>query len=417
MYSNYSQSNLPQNPQFNGLTAKMSRRVYNGFFSMKDIALATKNKMPIVGSLPKYMIHKIEGDKGTAIREIYKVFADVATELREFEPTANSNFNEIRKQRNDSTVEKAAQILRKHKILGKFDDFDIEYIDKGGKGSVYKLSGLKDVCSYDEDEYVIKVFHNNDIQQNDYHGCYPEVNIAAYWMKHIGTDTNRGKFFWADLKSAYMINKYIDEDVRLPKRVINPYSYGLKFTDEDPISTHNTCKGYSYDWGGGVLINEIKHSNNEARKIMLMFKHMPDKYRVNKWYQYFNQNYMNIDKNNKYAGLALSIKYIQNDDYKLKCLDDCLELSNPMVNRALGYLLKYIPHRHIPKYLEILAQKGDPELNIILKNELPLLSRITRENLSDDVVILNRKDYAQYTRFSQKHYDEYYQIAKKYKVI
>ena len=150
------------------------------------------------------------------------------------------------------------------------DDIDIVYLDKGGKGAVYKIEGLKGWTSskvdkkYEEpDEFVIKVYH--EVKGDRWHpfkshGAYAEINSANYWTKQEGRYTQRGKFFFAGLKSGYMVNKFLDEDTRLPKRIIDEYSRGIKCTDEDKYVLHkdiiegyNRIKGYNYDWGGALV--------------------------------------------------------------------------------------------------------------------------------------------------------------------
>lgn len=283
--TNYNNKNK-QEPSFTGLTNRMGKKIYNGFYNMAELFPREKTKNPICGKLPAFMKNRIKlvtNDYENATKEIFDTFAAVCDELREFEPSVTSTLAEIKNKRQNSTVEKLKNVLQKYKIISKWDDFDLIYLDKGGKGSVWKLEGLKYTDKTNEDEFVIKVFHTKSIQTNAYHGCYPEINSAMYWMKTLGYDTNRGKFYWGDVNNAYMINKFIDEDVRLPKSFPKPEDYGVKFTDEDSIHIHNVCKKYSYDWGGGVVINQVINSNRFARELMHFIQNSEEKYRIIEW--------------------------------------------------------------------------------------------------------------------------------------
>ena len=37
------------------------------------------------------------------------------------------------------------------------------------------------------------------------HGNYAELNTAAYWMKNLGRNTQRGRFFFGDITSGFMV--------------------------------------------------------------------------------------------------------------------------------------------------------------------------------------------------------------------
>ena len=406
---------------FTGLTDRMGKKIYNGFYDMAVLFPKEKTKNPIVGKLPKFMTDRMKyktDNLPEAIKEVLNAFGEVCNELREFEPTASSTISELTHRRKDSTVKKLDTVLQKYGIIGRFDDFDIKYIDKGGKGSVWKLDGLKYVNGYDEDEFVMKVFHTKSIQANTYHGCYPEINAASYWMKKLGYDTNRGKFYWGDVNEAYMINKFIDEDVRLPKYVINPYDYGVKFTDEDLVHIHNVCKQYSYDWGGAVVINQVVNSNKFARNMMNKIKDTEDKYKSPIWYSYYHKK-LNGHEDNKFAGLTLAIKYLKPEERE-RCFEECFRKRGKYTDRAMGYTLKYLPSEIAIQYFISLAKKNEPVLNKILRNEIPLLSvkNEYQSQIKDDLIVLDGIAKSNFDKYIDKEkFDLYTKIAKEYKII
>ena len=390
---NYNRYHNNQNTSFCGLSDRLGKKIYNGFYKMEDLFPRETTKNPISGKLPTFMknkIMKVTDDYNKATKEIFDTFAQVSNELREFEPTVSSTIEEIQNKRNNSTVKKLSDVLQKYKIVSPWDDFDLKYIDKGGKGSVWKLDGLRHIDKSNEDEFVIKVFHTKSVQSNAYHGCYPEMNTATYWMKTLGPDTNRGKFFWGDVNEAYMINKFIDEDVRLPKKFPDPYAYGIKFTDEDPVHIHNVCKKYSYDWGGGVVINQVVNSNRFAREIMHNIQNNKPEYRELEWIKRFHWK-PNGNYDCKYAGLALAIKFLE-PEKRIYYFEKLMQKRGKYTDRALAYTLKYLPYNAGEFYYKRLADtSNDKVLKEILKNEIPLLSFKSKyfNEVKDDLIVMD----------------------------
>ena len=416
--ANYNTRSVHKNISFGGLTDRMGKKIYNGFYEMTELFPKENMQSPISGKLPGFMVRKIQArttEIGAAIKEVMDAFGKTCRELRAFDATVNSTAEEIKFKRNNSTVKDLREVLTKWGILGKFDDFDIQYIDKGGKGSVYKFEGLKYIDDYAEDEYVMKVFHSTSVQTNAYHGCFPEINAATYWMKKFGYETNRGKFFWGDVKNAYMINKFIDEDVRLPKTRPNPYDHGVKFTDEDLIHIHNVCKGYSYDWGGGVVINQSVNSNNFARSIMHKIKNADDKYRQHDWFKLLALK-TNGNDDNKNAGLALAIRFLPKE-IRTKCFERCFEHRGKYNDRAMAYTLKYLPYDIAVKYYEGLAGSAkDKVLKKILRNEIPFLSVKDeyKSLVTDDILSLQNISSGVKEKFDSERFNTYTQLAEAY---
>jgi hypothetical protein len=410
-YRNNNYSSMPnssRNVGFEGLSKKMKKSTYiDGQKDIKKIIDERGDKNLIVGQLPKFILEKLpKENRKEAIMEFYKTFSEITEELRDFDETKVFTVDEITKRRNKSTVEKYSNLLSKYGIIKPWDDVDLEYLGKGGKGAAYKLVGLRDFSDKNEDEFVIKVFHiveGQDWQQYKSHGCYAEINSAQYWMNNVGSDTNRGKFFWADMRSGYMINKFVDEDVRLPKRTIDPYRYGLKCTDENAAMKHNVCKGYSYDWGGVRVVNRIKNGDKYARAILEDIKATPDNERELRWFQLYTRK--TPAKSSQMAGLAMGIKYLEN---KKEYIDLCMRYNDPKVNRALSYVLKYLPYKDALEYFEKLVKTDDVVTQIILFNEIPLLAMKHRDgNIKDDLQT-KRSEIMPYR------IKTYYDISEKY---
>ncbi len=398
---------------FGGVTKQMKKRTYiDGQKDIKEIVNKHREKSLIVGQLPAYIIEKLpKENREECIKDIYKTLDEIAYELRSFDETKATTVDEIIKHRSKRAKELFENMVRKYKLAGEWDNVDIEYLGKGGKGSGYKLIGLRDP-SFDEDEYVIKVYHmieGRNWQPYKSHGAYAEINSAAYWMNNVGYESNRGKFFFGSLKSGYMVLKYVDDDVRLPKYNVNPYSYGLKCTDENLEHKHNVCKGYSFDWGGVRVVNRLKNGDKIARYVLKSVRDEIAENENKSWYgemewgKLYRNRHMNSSSKN--AGLAMSIKHLPNKKYYI---DKCLKMHDPAVNRGLAYVLKYLPYDDAIKYFEKLVQTNDVITQIILFNEIPLLAMKHRDKeIKDDLQTVR-------SEILPSRILEYYNIAEKY---
>lgn len=376
--------------------------------------------------MPEFITYKLPKEiRKTAIHEIFEAFDKVTLLLRGYTPDSKSSMNEIMKSRPDSAVEILNKVFKKYKIIKPFvdDDIDIVYLDKGGKGAVYKIEGLKgwtsskvDKMFDDPDEFVIKVYHQlkgEGWHPFKSHGAYAESNSANYWTKHEGRYTQRGKFYFAGLKSGYMVNKFLDEDTRLPKRIVDEYSRGIKCTDEDKyasnrqvIDGYNRIKGYNYDWGGCRVVNRVKNENKIALAVLNRIKETPEYDVIRKWQSLFSERQ---NKDDIRAGLALAIKYLPANCQK-ECIEQCLALNKPKINQAFAYVLKYLQYEDsLPYYKRLLLTK-DVKTQVILLNEIPLMAKKLKpdaKNIKDDIS-------AQLAEIVPKRIDRYYNIAERY---
>jgi len=397
-----------QNQNFTGLTRCFKKKIFlDGQRDIEKILAKHPNSRPIVGQLPKYIYSKLPEDKGLrskAIHEILDAFGKVATIIRDYRYPGFS-LDESIMNRPVTVNEILNEVFHKWDITK--ENIDIMYLNKGGKGKGFKIDGLYDPET--EDEYVIKVFHQikgECWQSYKSHGCYAEINNAMYWKKQEGLDTNRGKFYFGDMGSGYMLTKYISEDTQIAKRIPDPFQYGIICTDENKVTGQNYLKGYAYDYGGLRVVNRIKNSNPTARKIYQKIKSTPKTDR-----EIIGIHLLATQRKNReniIAGVALGIKYLE---YKNFYIDTCLKENSPVINKALAYVLKYLPHEDAIKYFEILLQTKDPETQTILFNEIPLLSKKIeyKEGLEDALCYSRNTVYAD-------HVYEFYMLGEKYAV-
>lgn len=408
--TNFNSNNRNTNlPSHKGLTKALKNKIYiDGQKDIEKMMLEKVKTNPVVGQLPNFIFKKLpKENRREAILDILKVFDNVANTIREFCETSNVFvFEHKKKYRPDSVNKMLTDVFKKYKILYPWDEIELQYIDQGGKGKVFKLEGLRDPDT--EDEYVIKVFHQlkgKEWHPFKSHGCYAEINNGMYWRNQEGHDTHRGKFFFASLGSGYIVSKFLDEDVRLPERIVPEYKYGIKCTDEEKegaINGYNRIKGYNYDYGGMRVVNRLKNADKVARKKLEKIKELSLKERVNYWHEVY------MDRRNSdsdFAGITLGIKYLDNKNYYI---DKCLKLNKPKVDQALAYVLKYLDNYDDQlRYFETLAKRKDKVTQIILFNEIPLLAKRKDENkiMQDDI------NASLHEIFPEKIYD-YYMIAE-----
>lgn len=384
-------SNQYNNVSFNGFTKHLKNKIFlDGQKDITQLIEKHPNSRGVVGQLPNYIFQKLpKENRAAAIKEILDVFDKVSNTLRGYYPEGDAFiFKPELRHRPECVNEWLTDVLQKHNIIRKHDYINVSYIGQGGKGKVFKLDGICDIEK--DNEYVIKVFHQikgDEWHKFKSHGCYAELNNAIYWRNHEGHDTHRGKFFFGSLDSGYLVSKFIDEDARLPKRVVDEYKYGIKCTDEEKsgvINGYNRLKGYNYDYGGMRVVNAIKNTNPIARKYLEKLRNAKVEDRTKIWEELFQQ----CDTEKKKEGITLAIKHLDNE-IKTKYLDKCLALKSTGVNRAAGYVLKYLDHEDAVDYFEKLVKTDDIETQRILFNEIPLLAKWKNSKIKvyDDIGI------------------------------
>lgn len=390
---------------FNGLTAKMKHQMY--IDGKKDILEIMERRHPsqnsYVGQLPPGMFYKLpEKNRQAAVKEILSAFDTAAEEIREYTAPAGTNL-----KRSEETTAKMKQVFDKYGLIQDGEEFDIEYLGEGCKGKAFVLKGLYDDIT--GDQYVFKVFNNADRgpewHQYKSHGNYAEPNTGAYWMENWGRDTQRGKFYFANIDAGYLVENRMDYTIPPPKRFVDEYTRGAKLTDEELAMPdgHNKCNNYSYDLGGVRVVNRVKNKSKTACHILNKIKQTPPEYRNTEWWKIYHSK--KFDTEQKKAGLALAIKHMK---YPEPYIQACLDENLPLVDMALAYALKYLPHKRAKELFEQLMQKNDVLTQVVLMNEIPLLARNQRiAERHDDLDVpkdeVNPKKVEIFYKIAEKH--------------
>ena len=400
------------NTNFKGITKAMSRKVFlDGKKDVLNFLLQRGDKNTRVGTLPPCIYDKLRSlnkiDRENAIKEICSVFEECAHDIRAYVPSITGPAEEYKNKRPNSSVEKMRKVLNKYGVLDKPENFDLIYLDKGEYKGAYKMEGLKEDKTGDIPCY--KVFHkvDNTPEWHKYkcHGNYAELNSAAYWRKAEGNYSDINRLYCGDMKSGYLIDRLIQQTTPRPKVITCMYDYGTKNTDAFQFGNgHNIMNGFLFDQGGYRVINRVKNTSKIARYVLKQLKETPEEQRWIIWNKIrTSSSYKHLDKTQKIAGLGLAIKHL-NPKYQEKATELCLGYKEPFIDMAVAYALKYMPYETSLKYFPVLLKRNNPEVQTVVLNEIPLLSKT--DNLRFDDINTPRH------KVDPVKVNKYYQIAK-----
>ena len=419
-------------PSFNGLTKSIGKRIYvDGkknvleFLEKRDCQVVQEgNHIKVcynhpyinhthmntqVGELPPCIFYRLpKDDRPNRIKEIFKVFSECANEIRDFKPALNAPIEERANRRPNTAVEKMRDVLTKHGVLDKPEEFDLQYLGAGEYKKAYLMKGLRDEKTGDRVCY--KVFHVVDTSPEWHkykcHGNYSELNIATYWKKNEGNHTHLNKFYAGDINNGYLMDRFIDHEVPETKRYVDVYDYGVRNIDAVQGAVgHNKLNGYSIDEGGSRVVNIVKNQSKIARYVLRRIKAAPEDYRFVEWHKILRRK--DLDETQKQAGLALSLKHFPNKD-QTRLIKECLGFNKPLVDQALGYALKYLPEEQATQHFETLMQRGNDTTQTVLMNEIPLLAKEGMRNKKYDDINVPR------AAVNPDIVAKYYDISKKY---
>ena len=403
--NNYQSNNNAKNTHFNGITKRLSHHMFiDGKKDIIELLNRTQPKNTKVGELPPILFNALpKENKPQMITHIMDTFAEVSEEIMGFRPNLNAPRSERQNRRPDSSVQKLKQIFIDLKILKEDDPFDLIFLGEGNYKKAYKLEGVKD--PQNGNELCLKVFHLVDKtpEWHKYktHGNFAELNTSAYWKQKEGMYTQRNKFYFGDVEHGYFVDRFIDRNVEMPQRIVDEHTYGIKLTDEvnDDVG-HNRIHGYSIDPGGPRVVNRVKNESPTARMIFNNIGTTPKEYRMHEWYKILADK--TLDKRQKEAGLAISIKHMQR---RSPLVEECLKFNNPFADVGLAYVLKYLKPHNADKYFTTLMKRNDPTTQTVLLNEIPLLAR--RKIKVDDLDVpkgeINQERLAHFYKIAQKH--------------
>ncbi len=363
---------------FYGLSNKLGKKIcIDGKKDIVEILDKRGDKSAVIGELPACIFNCLPvNNREGAIKEILGVFSECAEEIRNFRPGVSAPREERLNRRPNAVVDKMRDVFVKYNVLKEPEKFDLVNLGAGEYKRAYKMEGITDPKN--GDRICFKVFHKVDTtpEWHKYkcHGNYSEINISAYWRKNAGMNTQLNKVYTGDINNGYLLDRYVDIDVKEPSKIVDVYDNGVRNIDAVSADTgHNKLYGYSIDEGGSRVVNRVKNQSPTARYVLKHMKQTPEQYRIQEWFRILRQR-RDLDDTQKKAGLALSIKHFP-EDKQVNLIERCLKHNEPLVDQALGYALKYLHEDQSEKYFEILMKRNNPITQTVLLNEIPLLAK------------------------------------------
>ena len=383
-------ANNQNKPYFGGRTKALSKEMFPD--GKREIMKLLKDNNNIVGELPNCIFSKLTPEnKHVAMKEIYAAFAVAAAEIRAFVPSIQGDSDEYKNKRQKTSVAKLKNVFVKYNILKPEDEFDLQYIERDPPGAYKKafiMKGLSEETTGTGDVPCFKVFHKVDTSQEWHrykrHGNFAELNNAMYWKSKEGDYANINRFYCGDMLGGYLIDRYIPDVYHSPKKFVDMYRYGVKNTDIfSGDDGHNVKNGYSFDQGGPGVVNRVKNQSDTVIDIMDILYREPGNCKYLKWNEIaYGPRYKRYDKMQKWAGLGLGIKFL-NPKQQIAVANTCMALHQPLVDMAVAYALKYMPQETSIEYFRRLMQRNNPEVQVVLLNEIPRLSTLEKNKYDD----------------------------------
>lgn len=282
------------------LTEILSKQVLN-YDEIIDLLTKYPKANGRIGCLPNEWTNHIPNQNfNNQLKLLQEGFGDIACSLRDNNKSEN--------------VEKASLSLNNlcHSIgiLPKERKIAIEKFSEGG------FWGVGYLIKNDANEaFVMKVFYCTR-EFNDNYGNLLEANKAQYWSHNAGKDNQFPNFYYADLNNGFLIDQYISDFAKPPKKTVNPESIGLKYCDLE--GNNNQKFGYIYDYGClAVNLDDIVRNSN-IRRIYTQIYNTPEANRSKLIKSLIEEN-----NNKNYSEDMLSLNealkfFPENIDYLLK---------------------------------------------------------------------------------------------------
>ncbi|MFI3300915.1 MAG: hypothetical protein R3Y28_05780 [Candidatus Gastranaerophilales bacterium] len=185
---------------FQGLTKTVGKQFFTRSDTLPRLADVFEKSKGVIGSAPNSWVEKFpKSNRGDQVKDTYKQFAQIIDDYKSHDARFK-NDNEMLAQR---LVE-----LLKTKEIG--ENVSLNHVDGASYGRVFRLD-------VDEKSYALKIFHfktekENFINYEDSHGNFWEQANAQHLKKKLGDENMFAEFFFGDVKSGYMLTRFIKDD-------------------------------------------------------------------------------------------------------------------------------------------------------------------------------------------------------------
>ena len=232
--------------------------------------------------------------------------------------TADRHFSNIDSMKNSLRI-----LFSQYKIIGKDDELNVSYLEKGFFGRAYKL----DING--EEPKVMKEYKRTYRYHNN-HGNFSEQNVAEYISRYSGSNTNVAKYYYGDTKNGVMLLDYISKETPLAENIIELDEIGLAYDDAKP---RNLVNNYIIDFGGMITISNLI-GNEEAQNVYRIFKYLEDNSEKIHLFNQILEDESNEKYKDKLIGLTHSIKFLPKDQ-QLEFYKKMYEFNDTDINIAL----------------------------------------------------------------------------------
>jgi len=357
---------------FRGLNRTLSKKAYETASMVKQEGAKHAKSKGIIGNLPHEWIQKIpKEEREVKIKELYNSFKEIIKKLR-----ITLTQEQISKELNDA--------LHKAGVINKNETLDMHYINDGERGIAFLLHGVS------KDNYLMKIFHSDnfteiaktvDVNLGHVHGNFIEPNRAAYWQKNAGK-SQKVKFNFGDIDSAYMVEKYIGPDTPEYKgRIVKEKYLGLYNSD---TYFENEIKGYQIEYGGLEVSSKALSSNKTARYVYKKLDKMPENQRVAEFSKFLGMKKFRNNKDIK-LGLAESLELMPESQRSI-CYKELLESNDNRVKETLAknLFLSFYKDRFI--CFKKILNNADNQVKLALVNCLGYISKAQRLEILDELL-------------------------------
>ena len=256
---------------FMGVSKQISNKLYEFFTDIEEVLNQNNRTYGVAGNLPEeWLEHVPKKMKKVVINNVLAAFAVAADQLTFFNDTIEALHLMQKSEQNKEIklkVQQASKYLEtsfiETGIINADDTIDLKFVGIGEFGMSYTFKVGDEIYSFKQFNPYERFTHKPDHP----HGKLMEPNRAIFLNKLIkNKDTQFSKFYFADLKNAYMVTKYIDKDTPEPKQSFDLKSVGLQYGDDSSAKKDfNIINGHIVDYGGLLIVNTILATNKTAR--------------------------------------------------------------------------------------------------------------------------------------------------------
>ncbi len=365
-------SNYNQKTSFTGLTTYLQKTVFSPADVKKLAEKVCKNNF--VGNLPQEWIEKIpKQQRPQTIKEVFEGFRNFAHLVDTNPQVALTNL--------ETTLKNA-------KILSVDKSIKLKFEGSGTYGRVYRLDGLENQKT--GEQYVIKMYNENG-NHAQANGIFAELNRGGlYWPKAAGNNTQMVRTFFGDLESGFAVNKFIDDSLETPKRIIPSKLVGLESYDDLPkqnllnnLYSLNVINGHVVDHGCLRVVCPELTNSKDARYVIKKIFLTPKDTAFDKWIEFLSNPAYKNDTNVKVA-LVEALEYLQPSD-RTKGFEELLKRfsKNQHIRKYLAKNIKFIQDEDFTQcYSKLWKISETPQKIELLENIGKLPEKLQRQYLT-----------------------------------